>query len=134
MTGPAEGKVRIPVDFIVDGEKLECTVYIHLKGYSRARVTHIDIEDFECRGDKINGGVAIGTKDGFSVIMVKEIEINGKKVKKFMLRGINILGIGERARCVVGIKEGGIFIGFESKVLTRLEEIARKELSNSEKS
>ena len=38
MTGPAEGKIEIPADFIVLGEKINSVIYIHLKGFSCARV------------------------------------------------------------------------------------------------
>jgi len=123
MTGPAEGKIEIPADFIVLGEKINSVIYIHLKGFSRARVTHLDIEGFEARGDKITGGRAIGTSDGITIILSKYIEIDGKKTRKLIIKGIKILEEGKKARCVVGIKEGGIFIGFESSVLSKLEEI-----------
>ena len=89
----------------------------------RRTVTHLDIEGFEARGDKITGGRAIGTSDGITIILSKYIEIDGKKTRKLIIKGIKILEEGKKARCVVGIKEGGIFIGFESSVLSKLEEI-----------
>ncbi len=62
MTGPGEGKIKLG----------KAEVYIHVKGKSRARITHIDIElpelnkiikDNEatyCAGKK--GGVFLGLK------------------------------------------------------------------------
>ena len=131
VTGPAQGKIRIPVEVIIMGHKVDSIVYIHLKGYSRARITHIDIEGFDAEGDKINGGMAVGTSNGLTIILKKEIVIAGKNAKKIVLRGLRVLNIGERAKCVIGIKDGGIFVGFESKVLPRLEKFALERIDEA---
>ena len=49
MTGPAEGKLELNATVYLgsDGKKYElkgAIVYIHLKGFAEARVTHLDIE------------------------------------------------------------------------------------------
>jgi len=49
MTGPAAGKFPLKARvFFLSGDKRkkveDAMVYIHLKGYARARVTHLDIE------------------------------------------------------------------------------------------
>ncbi len=44
------GKIKIRGKVFLDGKELiNANVYIHIKGYSRARVTHIDIQDPELR-------------------------------------------------------------------------------------
>lgn len=52
MTGPGPGKLLLEgakVFVVEDGDtkEIEAEVYIHVKGYSLARVTHLDIESFE---------------------------------------------------------------------------------------
>jgi len=75
MSGPGEGKIRLG----------KADVYIHLKGKSNARVTHIDIELDELNkiikpgentflGSK-QGGVFIGLKKE----MIKRAESIAKK-------------------------------------------------------
>jgi len=45
MTGPGEGKLPLNAKVCLNAEELpSARVYIHLKGYSRATVTHLDIE------------------------------------------------------------------------------------------
>ena len=48
MTGPGPGKIPLScsVELVLDGKKIavEAEVYIHVKGWSRALVTHIDVE------------------------------------------------------------------------------------------
>ena len=45
MTGPGEGKLSLSAQVYLNAEELpNASVYIHLKGYSRATVTHLDIE------------------------------------------------------------------------------------------
>ncbi|MDI6810423.1 MAG: hypothetical protein QMD80_01875, partial [archaeon] len=45
MTGPAEGKLPLDAQVYLNEEELDdAHVHIHLKGYYRATVTHLDIE------------------------------------------------------------------------------------------
>jgi hypothetical protein len=78
MSGPGEGKIKLG----------KADVYIHLKGKSNARITHIDVELDElnkvikpkeatyCQGKK--GGVFLGLKKD----MIKRAEKLAKKKKK----------------------------------------------------
>ncbi|MEM1746375.1 MAG: hypothetical protein QXR33_00285 [Candidatus Nezhaarchaeales archaeon] len=74
MTGPGEGKLKINAQVYVNGEPLrDVDVYIHVKGYSLARVTHLDIEHPDVnKYVKPHDGrflKIVGVKGGF---MVKE--------------------------------------------------------------
>lgn len=75
MSGPGDGKIHLG----------KADVYIHMKGKSRATVTHIDIELDELN-DIIKPGenTYIGSKDGGIFIGLKKIMIERaeKKVKK----------------------------------------------------
>lgn len=74
MSGPGPGKIKLGT----------AEVYIHLKGYSNARITHIDIELDELNkiiesGEATyvqgkEGGVFIGLKRG----MIEKAETLGK--------------------------------------------------------
>ena len=112
-------------------------VCIHLKGYSLARVTHLDIEHelldnlippkrgrlHEIRG--IEGGIEIRLEHE------KEIEYRGTKL---MSKHVQIecpilnevLDQGKRTRTWVGGKFGGIYIGFRKPEIERMERIARE--------
>ena len=126
MTGPAEGKIPIQIEFFFEGIKIPCNAYIHVKGYSRAYVTHLDLEGFQAEGETSRiPAVVIGGIKNFTVILLRDIKINGRKGRKIKIRGITILDKGEKSGASVGIKDGGIFIGFRKEVIRRLEEIAR---------
>lgn len=75
MSGPGDGKIHLG----------KADVYVHLKGKSRATVTHVDIELDELN-DIIKPGenTYIGSKDGGIFIGLKKIMIERaeKKVKK----------------------------------------------------
>lgn len=75
MTGPGEGKIKIG----------KADVYIHLKGKSRANITHIDIELNELN-DIIKPGENsyVGAKEGGVFIGLKKemIQRAEKKAKK----------------------------------------------------
>jgi len=90
MTGASSGKIKIKADVYLMLQKGKikaenAAVYIHVKGYVRARVTHIDIEDrifgkiiHRGRGNMleitgIEGGIEIKPKSP------REIEIDGSK-------------------------------------------------------
>ncbi|HDJ89963.1 MAG TPA: hypothetical protein ENG40_04645, partial [Thermoprotei archaeon] len=48
MTGPGEGKIPLETEIFIGNKrylvKVDGNVYLHIKGYSLARVTHLDIE------------------------------------------------------------------------------------------
>jgi uncharacterized metal-binding protein len=48
MSGPGIGKLLLEdVRVFVDNKEIKADVYIHVKGFSLARVTHLDIESDE---------------------------------------------------------------------------------------
>lgn len=100
----------------------DAAVYIHVKGYMRARVTHVDIEDrilgkiiYRSRGNMlevtgIKGGVEIKPRNP------TEMEIYGSRTVVYGLEARhpllnNVLKIGESTLTWVGRKYDGIYIG-----------------------
>jgi len=130
MTGPGIGKLKLEkaVVYLEDGEKVrlkDTSVYIHMKGFSLARVTHLDIEHPSLNGVVGNGKFLSihGIKGGI------EIKLNGNKIV-VMHRYMNlILDENEKTRTWVGGKEDGIFIGFRKSEIIKLEKIAREKFN-----
>ena len=124
MTGPGEGKLPLDAKVCLNAEELaNVRVYIHLKGYSRATVTHLDIEH-----PKLNSIIPpkaktfswiVGIENGILIITSKEdkVQILHPLLNKVLQRG-------EKTRTLVGGKFGGIFIGFRKREISKLEEIA----------
>jgi hypothetical protein len=114
MTGPG----------YLNAEELpNVSVYIHLKGYSRATVTHLDIEHPE-----LNSIIApktkaftwiVGIENGILIITEKDDRV---KILHPLLT--KVLQRGEKTRTLVGGKFGGIFICFRKGELSKLEEAA----------
>nr|AAU83518.1 hypothetical protein GZ30H9_5 [uncultured archaeon GZfos30H9]QNO56278.1 hypothetical protein INNEFFPN_00037 [Methanosarcinales archaeon ANME-1 ERB7] len=124
MTGPGEGKLSLSAQVYLNAEELpNASVYIHLKGYSRATVTHLDIEHPELNSiipPKTKTFTWIeGIENGILIITEK-----GDKVKIFHPLLTKVLQSGERTRTLVGGKFGGIFIGFRKGEISKLEETA----------
>ncbi|MGQ4834264.1 MAG: hypothetical protein ACP6IS_10275 [Candidatus Asgardarchaeia archaeon] len=132
MTGPAKGKVPIEVKVTLYNNhvwKVPVNAYIHVKGYSLARVTHLDLEsdlfEFENK-EQGYGAIIVGRHNGF-VVVIKEPLIRGPhKYTRIEVKGLNIIERGKRVGGYLGLKEGGIFIGFKKEVLRKLEEIAKE--------
>jgi len=140
VTGPIKGKLEIDADVYFlskDGEvRLEdVSVYVHVKGYARARVTHLDIEDgvvkrliYRGRGNFLDirgvvGGIIIQAK------MEREIEVAGKILRVWGLKVVSsdlntILDVGETTRTWVGRKYDGLYIGFRKNEVAKLETLA----------
>ena len=123
MTGPAEGKLLLEgTKVLAGGKEIPAEVYIHLKGYSFARVTHLDIEDEELsklhpRGDFLS---IYGIKGGI------EIKLDKKRSVKVLHHLLNeVLPEGNKTRTWVGSKAGGIYIGFRRQQIQELERVAR---------
>jgi len=83
----AHGKIKLNAQTFLmpKRDKVDASVYIHLKGYARARVSHLDIEKVGL-GKVIHRGrgnflQVKGIKQGIEVTMreSKEIEIDGRK-------------------------------------------------------
>jgi hypothetical protein len=143
MTGPAIGKLLLrgaKVQLRSNGNKAQlagATVYIHLKGYALARVTHLDIEH------RVLGNIIphrrgaflsiLGIEGGIEIVLdkVKEIKIDKRKfaVKRIEIlhSSLNkVLAPAERTRTYVGGKVYGIFIGFRKAQIVKLEALAAK--------
>jgi len=129
MTGPAEGKLALNAKVCLNAEELtNASVYIHLKGYSRATVTHLDVEHPKL--NSLNPPKAktftwiVGIENGILIITSKEdkVQITHPLLNKVLQRG-------EKTRTLVGGKFGGIFIGFRKREISKLEQIAADILS-----
>jgi hypothetical protein len=125
MTGPGEGKLLLKnAKVFIDGKEVQAEVYIHVKGFSLARVTHLDIESNE-----LNKVLASKQGGFFSIYGIDNgIEINFEKSKVKVLHNFlkEVLRKGEKTRTWVGGKEGGIYIGFKKQQIEKLEKIARE--------
>jgi len=131
MTGEAFGKIKLKNAkiFVKENDKskeVKGNVFIHLKGYALARVTHLDIEakGLEDLIEKGKGDflVVCGIKNGIRIRIKKNfyVEVFHKILNK-------VLKERERIMTWVGKKEGGIYVGFKKKYIEKLEEIARKD-------
>jgi len=127
LTGPAEGKLPLECRVILyrDGERevLEgAQVYIHLKGYALARVTHLDVEHealnriYPPRGGSFQAIVGV---DG-------GLEIRLPRGRIIVLNPLlnRVLAPGQVTRTWVGGKFGGIYVGFRKAEIGKLEELA----------
>lgn len=127
MTGPAVGKVRIDVEVLLEDRPIKCDVYIHIKGYSRALVTHLDVEGFDVSaGKKRIPAIVVGRRGGITVILSEPIVVEGREIRKIRIRGLKLLGVGKKGGAYLGIKEGGFFIGVKRELIRKLEELARE--------
>lgn len=123
MTAPIEGKLPLDAHIYLDDEELDdAHVYIHLKGYARATVTHLDIEHPDLTGlipPKTRAFIwIIGIDNGILIRTEK-----GDTVKVIQPLLSNVLGRGEKTKTCVGGKFNGLFIGFRKRELTKLEKI-----------
>lgn len=134
MTGPALGKVELrnAIIKVVTPSSEEvisnAKVYIHMKGFARARVTHIDVEHVklnELVPPKAGGyyrilGVANGVLIDFSNLLPGlGIIIANDKLNK-------VIKEGEMSWCYVGGKPGGIYIGLRKHLISKLEDIIKE--------
>jgi hypothetical protein len=125
MTGPGEGKLPLEnAKVFIDNKEIKADVYIHVKGFSLARVTHLDVESEELNNvlrPKEGGFFSIHGVDG-------GIEIKfGKNRVKVLHEFLNeVLKKGEKTRTWVGGKESGIYIGFKKEQIVKLEKIAKE--------
>mgnify|MGYP001062037975 CR=1 FL=1 len=142
-TGPSEGKLGLgaTVYLVSNGKRIELEdafVCIHIKGYSLARVTHLDIEHDVLdnlippkRGrlhdiEGIKGGIEIKLEGK------KEIEYRGNRTEPqtilIQCPTLNrVLRAGQSTRTWVGGKFGGIYIGFRKNDIGKLEKVAETE-------
>ena len=132
MTGPAKGKLKLNNAKVILTDKkrqnvVNAIVYIHLKGYARARVTHLDIESEELNQIISNKGRFLpiqGIKNGFRILIGKD-----KYLTVFHDLLKSLIAPGRKTIAWVGSKLGGIYIGFRKEFVIKLEQIARKEFN-----
>ena len=132
LTGAATGKIklnsRVKLLFSEWKELPKADTFIHLKGFSRAKVTHLDVEHPELEvlaaGD---GGffTVRGVDSGLEVKLsntvggAKAVRIESPLLKE-------IIRAGETTRTWVGGKTGGFYIGFRKPEITKLEKLAQR--------
>ena len=114
------------VNVFLGGKRIDAVVYIHLKGHSLARVTHLDIESPQLnlgigkKGDVDKKGDFLGIHGIDEGIQIPQIDLI---VSSPQLN--NFLGLGYKTTTWVGQKEDGIYIGFRKEHLLKLEKIAK---------
>ncbi len=138
MTGPGEGK--IPLEAVVklvhglNHKVIPCDVYLHVKGYSLARVTHIDLEspifnEFIRPKEAYYVPFKI-VEDKLIIKFNKVFYIKSLKmfVSSIIIENLDMLQLlnGISSKVYVGGKYGGIFLGFHKDVIKVLEEYAIK--------
>jgi hypothetical protein len=128
MTGPGIGKLLLEnAQVFIDGKEIKADVYIHIKGFSLAKVTHLDVESEELNKilkPKEGGFFSIhGIDDGIEI----KFEKNRVKVSHEFLN--EVLRKGEKIRTWVGGKEGGIYVGFKKEQIVKLEKIAKEKFN-----
>ena len=132
MTGPAYGKIPVKAEVILsDGEETklhDCNIYIHLKGYSLAKVTHIDMESQAFSRGRDCGVLVIGGTNSTIIIPKYRIKVKNKAFRSIIIKGFTFLNKGERIGGYLGYKAEGVFIGLRREGIKKLEAFA-KELS-----
>lgn len=141
MTGPAEGKLDLNATVYLgfDGNDFmleNAAVYIHLKGYALARVTHLDVEHEALNHlipPKRGKFLSIrGIQNGLEILLERSVtvEVEGKILSVKSVRVFSpllniVLGLNQKTRTWVGGKFGGIYIGFKKPEVKKLENIAK---------
>jgi len=144
LTGPAEGKIGLDSDVYLNmsrgSVKLEdAEVYIHMKGYSLAKVTHLDVEhellDHVIPPKRGRFLSIRGIKDGIEIILdeKKELSYRGRRFRPTAIQIScpmlsRVLQPDQKTRTWVGGKFGGIYIGFRKNEVEKLERVAEVEL------
>ena len=116
------GKIKIPGKVFLDGIELDdSAIYIHVKGYSRARVTHIDIESPSLKG------VIRPRHSAYPEVKWSELTVINVNNHKII---INSEKLGEiihlNGNLYVGGKGKGIFLGFHREQIKEMENFASK--------
>jgi len=116
-------------------KKIDAEVYIHLKGYARARVSHLDIEKIGLgkviRRGRGNFLEIRGVENGLEVILreKRQIILDGEEivVSSIVIACSLLNEVIEKkksTRAWIGRKYDGIYIGFRRAELERLEKLA----------
>lgn len=140
MTGPAEGKIKLRgIVKLSDGESISILdgtdIYLHVRGYSLARVTHVDLENpilNELLPPKKSMYLPFIIRDAALEITFKTprfIKSFNFKVRKLLVYSpilCSALGEGSSSYVYLGGKYEGIFLGFKKPFIERLEKLAIK--------
>jgi len=137
MTKEIYGKFRLDASTILMPceKKIDAEVYIHLKGYARARVSHLDIEKMGLgkviRRGRGNFLEARGVENGLEVVLreKRQIILDGEEfaVSSVVVTSPLLNEIIEKeksTRAWIGRKYDGIYIGFRKTELDKLEKFA----------
>jgi len=140
MSGPAYGKLGIPAEvWLCYADKRArlkgAKVYVHMKGYAYARVTHLDIEHpcLSIIPDKAGLFLSIhGLPKGIDIkfSQPRPITVGARKIRLDRIEILHpfltkILGKGA-TRTWVGGKIGGIYIGWKKAEIIKLEKAAEE--------
>lgn len=135
MTGPGPGKIFLSAEIeIVIGSNTivvdDAELYLHVKGWSRAFVTHLDIEssrmnEFIARPRYGFYAKAIYRPIGLVIIAEKALKPCILRIREDVLLP-KVFSQGDETWCFVGGKYGGIFIGFRKRYIERMEFLAEK--------
>jgi len=149
MTGPAIGKIPLKAKvYLIGGFSrvplVGTQVYIHLKGYSGARVTHCDIEHRflnELVAPNTSKFLKLRSDDNKTVSIeldgIYELSVGSEKYRV----GAIVIECSELAKALgrasfkvyVGGKVGGIFLGLRKEYIEKIEKLANALSENREK-
>jgi len=128
MTGPGEGKLLLEdTKVCLDYKEISAKVYIHVKGYSLARVTHLDIEH-----EALNEVIKPERGGFYSIYGIEggiNVKLDSRSLSILHPFLTEVLKKGEKTRTWVGGKFGGIYIGFKKQQIIELEKIAREKFN-----
>ncbi|RLF14633.1 MAG: hypothetical protein DRJ66_05710 [Thermoprotei archaeon] len=133
MTGPGPGKIPIKAEVYLEPPHISVEgvdVYVHVKGYSRARVTHIDIEHPSMNvllepGEGYYVRIK-GISGGFEII-IKPTKFMKRYVTRIRVKAPDLEGLIPPNRTTVGWlggKDGGVYLGLRKEYVRKLEEWA----------
>jgi len=134
VAGPSPGK--IPLEAIVElisgsrKEQIDAEVYLHIKGWSRALVTHIDVES-----PKLNS-IITEPRQGFYarciykpstlfIIALQAIRPCVIRIQENMVFP-RVFRSSGMTWCYIGGKDGGIYVGLRKEFIERFEDVARR--------
>ena len=137
MVKEIHGKLRLDASAILMPceKKIDAEVYIHLKGYARARVSHLDIEKIGLgkviRRGRGNFLEVRGVENGLEVILreKRQIILDGEEIVVLSIVVAcsllnEVIEKEKSTRAWIGRKYDGIYIGFRRAELERLEKLA----------
>ena len=131
------GKIQLDASTVLMPceREIGAEVFIHLKGYARARVSHLDVEKIGLgkviRRGRGNFLEIKGVKNGLKIVLrekcqitldKEELEVSSIVIKCSLLN--RIIKEGASSKAWVGRKYDGIYIGFRKTELEKLEKLA----------